>query len=295
MKNIKSIDIRIVGIVVCCLVVAGAAIITLCLPDALEPMPTATEMPSHPTLEATKPWTDYDLVAHAGGGLTLDDGSRVFYSNAKEAVNQNYAKGYRVFEIDFNLSNDGKLIAAHEPRDIKRLTGISGVPTHTAWLGAKILSKYTTMDAVAVLSLLLAYSDAYIVTDTKYIDTARITTQFEELVNTANQIDPTLLERIVPQIYNPAMLTTLNKIYSFKEVIYTLYMSPQTSEQVFDFVTENPQITAVTMCDSRAISDTLVGKLLTKNVKTYAHTVNTQERFNELKNVGVHGIYTDGL
>jgi glycerophosphoryl diester phosphodiesterase len=66
---------------------------------------------------------DYTLIAHAGGTLFDRDGAMLTYTNSKEAIEQNYRRGHRVFEIDFSLTRDGYLAAVHDWEHGKRLTG----------------------------------------------------------------------------------------------------------------------------------------------------------------------------
>ena len=49
------------------------------------------------------------MVAHAGGGV---DGDR--YWNSVEALERNYAAGFRVFEVDFHWTRDRKLVLLHD-------------------------------------------------------------------------------------------------------------------------------------------------------------------------------------
>lgn len=43
------------------------------------------------------------------------------------------------------------------------------------------------------------------------------------------------------------MYTTIKKIYGFPSVIYTLYASPDSPDQVIEFVANNPAINVVTI------------------------------------------------
>jgi hypothetical protein len=71
-----------------------------------------------------KPFTDYGFVAHAGGAL-FEDSKIYTYTNCREAVLYNYDKGYRVFEIDFNVTSDGKLAAVHSWEDARNITALT--------------------------------------------------------------------------------------------------------------------------------------------------------------------------
>ena len=49
------------------------------------------------------------MIAHAGGGI-----NGINYSNSIEALNHNYAKGFRYFEMDFSWTSDNKLVCLHD-------------------------------------------------------------------------------------------------------------------------------------------------------------------------------------
>src|SRR5210317_451008 len=49
------------------------------------------------------------FIAHAGGSL---NGQK--YTNSLEALNLNYQKGHRFFEVDFSWTSDEGLVAIHD-------------------------------------------------------------------------------------------------------------------------------------------------------------------------------------
>lgn len=55
--------------------------------------------------------TKIDLVAHAGGGTPWGR-----YSNSLEALDGNYSIGHRLFEIDFRMTRDKKIVALRDWR-----------------------------------------------------------------------------------------------------------------------------------------------------------------------------------
>ena len=62
------------------------------------------------------------MIAHAGGGIKGQN-----YSNSIEALDLNYAKGFRYFEIDFSWSSDRQLVCLHDWH--KRFTKVFGHKT----------------------------------------------------------------------------------------------------------------------------------------------------------------------
>ena len=246
--------------------------------------------------ENRKPFTDYQLIAHAGGALFDEFGTMLPYTNSKEAVLANYEKGHRVFELDFHLTADGFLAAGHDwDKSAGELTGtLRKKPTLREWKDTKIYGTYTTMDINDVIELLAQYEDMYIVTDTKETAAGAITKQFSEIVQAAKKIDAALLDRIIPQIYYPAMLKTVFAVHEFPAVIYTLYLSSQTDAGVLRFVEAHPAIKAVTMQEARATKE-FVAALGARQLVTYIHTINRFTEALDILNRGVYGLYTDYL
>jgi glycerophosphoryl diester phosphodiesterase len=103
------------------------------------------------------------LVAHAGGAV-----NGVAYTNAREALDQHYAAGYRVFELDFDWTSDGRLVVVH---DWTSAAAAFGLPAHV--LGYDEFIHATRRDGLHQMSFedlsawLRAHRDAYVVTDTK--------------------------------------------------------------------------------------------------------------------------------
>ena len=87
------------------------------------------------------------------------------------------------------------------------------------------------------------------------------------------------------------MLGYIKNIYDFKSVIYTLYRTNATDEQVIDFATKNG-IKAITMYTKRYSPD-FVQKLKEKGIYTFVHPVNTVHEIRLYQETGVKGFYSD--
>ncbi|MEJ3718866.1 phosphatidylinositol-specific phospholipase C/glycerophosphodiester phosphodiesterase family protein [Paenibacillus polymyxa] len=156
-----------------------------------------------------------------------------------------------------------------------------------------IHGSYTPLDWKDVLDLLEKYPDAYIVTDTKEQDSAQIKRLFAQLTRQAQEKNPELLSRIVPQIYNEEMLQTLRSIYPYTSIIYTLYATEDTDDQIIQFVQQH-DITAVTLPENR-VSGALVESLRQAGAVCYVNTINELKDATEYEKMGVRGFYTDVL
>jgi len=237
----------------------------------------------------------HKVVAHAMGGI-----NGYTYTNAWEAFVANYERGTRVFEVDLLLTTDDQLVARHEwTGNMSKLLGqLDVLPAdkqgvvldYKEFMDSPILNIYSPIDVEKMLDLMQHYPDAYIVTDTKEMKSDLVEKQFTLLTEAAQRRDPALLDRIVPQIYSQTMLDEINKVYSFSEVLYTLYQSKDNDEQVIDFVQRTG--VDITMPVSRA-TKSFVKKLKKAGARVYVHTVNEEDEIRELHRMGVDGFYTD--
>ncbi|MBB6672022.1 phosphatidylinositol-specific phospholipase C/glycerophosphodiester phosphodiesterase family protein [Cohnella nanjingensis] len=234
---------------------------------------------------------DRAFIAHALGGI---DGFS--YTNSYEAFMNSYLMGYRLFEADLILTSDGELAARHDwsGRMQPGLADPPGrPPTLPEFKTAPILGKYRPLDMNDLIRLLARYPDISLITDTKETDTSKVKRQFEYLVSQANAADPSLLQRIIPEIYSPEMYDTVMKIYPFPNKIYSLYQSNASEDDILAYVKEKP-FTFVAMPVSRILRNpTLVHRLNRIGARSYVHTVNNTLFMGLLGRLGVYGFYTD--
>ncbi|HEM3457664.1 TPA: glycerophosphodiester phosphodiesterase [Streptococcus suis] len=199
-------------------------------------------------------WTEKfpNLIAHAGGTYR-EKAYNTFYTNSLEALQQNYSLGHRVFEIDFYLTSDGKMAAVHDWDQFGNMDGVA--MSSQEWkafqtFGSPVTdSRFTTMLIGDVLDQMLINKDMFLVTDTKSFEVSKeeMITQFTEIYNEAMKRDPELLNRIVPQVYNEDMFHSIQSIFKFPSVIYTLYATQSSAEAITQFANANPEIKVITM------------------------------------------------
>jgi hypothetical protein len=103
------------------------------------------------------------LVAHAGGavqGLT--------YTNSREALDEHYAEGYRVFELDFHWTSDGRLVVVHDWAEISARFGTKPhVFSYDEFVSARRRDGLHQLTFEDFYKWLQTHRDALIVTDTK--------------------------------------------------------------------------------------------------------------------------------
>lgn len=230
-------------------------------------------------------WLQYPYIAHAMGGI---DGNT--YTNSREAFIRNYRAGHRVFEADLRLTRDGGLVAAHDLP-----VNEDGKPMlEKEFRKYKVQDRYTSLTFKDIAKLMKKYPDMYLVTDTKEKDAALVVQQFAYIVDVANEIDPEILTRIIPQIYNMEMLDTVMGVYNWNSMIYTLYALDDFSEkEVADFAYQQGIGVVATYAD-RA-QELFMHELYDRDIKVCIYTYNTPSEEAEWRQKGAAGLYTDFL
>lgn len=102
------------------------------------------------------------FIAHASGMI-----DNYKYTNCLEALELNYKKGFRLFELDILKTRDGKYVAAHDWEKWKKITNYpDSVPTtYDEFIKYKIYGKYTPLDIEKINNWFKNHPDAILVTD----------------------------------------------------------------------------------------------------------------------------------
>ena len=223
------------------------------------------------------------FIAHAGGAI-----NNKTYTNSLEALNLNYEKGHRFFEVDFSWTSDGELVAIHDweaafKQNFKVSDG-SAIPTKAQFLQLETKTGLTQLSLENVLKWADDKKDVYIVTDVKDANIKAlllISTQFS-----------TYKKYIIPQVYNYSEYFEAARL-GYDKIILTLYRIKINPMEVLNFSITNSPF-AITMPWKVAQSG-LAYYLSQNKTRVYAHTVNDLNLFTSLRQNGVYGIYTDHL
>ena len=102
------------------------------------------------------------FIAHAGGGI---DGNT--YTNSLEALNENYNKGFRFFELDISVTSDGKYAATHDWDLWSRQANYADTlpVSEETFLKHQILGKYTPLNMTRINDWFNNHKDAVLITD----------------------------------------------------------------------------------------------------------------------------------
>lgn len=231
------------------------------------------------------------LVAHAFGEI---DG--INYTNSLEAFELSYEKGFRIFEVDLIETSDGFLVGRHDWLEYTANIleqDFNGVQTLSQFKDSPVINNLTLLTFTEIVDLLEKYDDVLLVLDTKGTTKEEIISTYSKIINEVKEKDVSLLDRIIPQIYNRDMFYTIKEIHDFKTIWYTLYMDRIDDKDLLDFVYKNG-IHAVVMSENR-YNPELIEKLNNIGVYSYVHTINDINKARNLIENGVTGLYTDSL
>ena len=243
-------------------------------------------------------WYDIDnAVVHALGNV---DG--VTYTNSKEALENSYRDGRRLFECDLVMTSDGKIVACHDWELWNRETnpddsaGEDYAPTLETFMSHKIMGKYTPMSGSDIVLFLKEHPDAYIITDTKYAEPEKIKEEFDSLVDIAIENDcEKLLDHFVVQIYHEYMYDVVNNIYPFPNYIFTLYAEGYRGEenkmQQYASFCMIHNIDVITM-NAEYYQSGLTDICDRYGLHMFVHTVNEDDEIKAFHEKGI-GVYTD--
>ena len=242
--------------------------------------------------------------AHAMGGLTATSTTGASltytYTNTLEAFEQNYAKGYRIFEVDLIPTADGGLAARHDWSPSlytalgERYPG--HVPTTAEFLRTKVFGKYTPIDINVIVGLMRTHPDMYVITDTKYVDAPNVRKEFGAIIRALGSDKATLSNRFIVQIYQEQMLKTVRSVYPFANVLYSLYWQnarPATSTRAVQFAKANG-IRVLTF-DMNRWSKRFVGEVRAAGIAPAVNTINDPNQAAALNAGGVRFLYSDTL
>ena len=233
------------------------------------------------------PKTKYEFVpkndryiAHAAGEI-----NGIPSTNSIQALDANYKKGFRLFELDIIETSDGEYVAAHDWRMWSRFTDYSGeLPvSKEEFLKHKIYGKYDTMDMQAINTWFGAHKDAILITD-KVSDPLNFARQFK------------YRDRLIMELFSVMAIEEAAR-HGIAPMISQAPLNNIKGDKIAYLKTNNVKHAAI----SRRIIRNNIGllkKLRANDIKVYVYNVNFDPGKDEkyvLKNeIGlVYGMYAD--
>ena len=238
----------------------------------------AWELAALPSLPAPADSAAPVHIAHAGGSLR-----GMTYTNSLDALEENFARGTRWFEIDFLGAADGELWAVHDWHEAHDRLGIPldgngrGLPHQQS-----ASAPYRVPSLEEILAWLAAHPEARMITDTKGDNLT--------VLGRLAAAPPELRARIHPQIYLIGEYAQA-RAAGFGAPIFTTYRSQYPWWILRPFVRGHPLLAVtVTLAETQNACAALCG-----TVPLLTHTVNDRSQEEALLRAGIAGVYTDEL
>ena len=223
------------------------------------------------------------LIAHAGGGYQGQA-----YTNAIEALEQNYQAGFRHIEMDFSWTADDQLVCLHDwDKTFKKIFGFkTQQPLTLARFNelAEAHPDFRSCDLDHLATWLSDKPEVKIITDIKHHNLKGIEFILER--------HPAMKQQLIPQFYQPEEYAVL-KVMGFAQLIWILYQYEGSKSSVVELSAEM-DLLALSMRTAQAKSRTL--QKLRKQHRIFVYTINKPHTIRRLQtNYGVSGFYTDFL
>ena len=234
------------------------------------------------------------LVAHACGGV-----GPYQLTNSPEALEENYQKGYRVFEADMCMTADGVLVLEHDWQTYCRKTGMeyqADIFTYQDFMGEKFYDVFSPMDLPGMMELLQKHPDIYIMTDFKDAynqnNTISAYSQIVQAAQDAGSLE--LLDRIIVQVYSQTFKTWVDSVYVFQNYVFTCYVAPEEEKEPDALVKYclEENIPVITMPKEYDFAQ-WIPSAEKENIQIFLHTENSADEANAYIDAGISGIYTD--
>lgn len=227
------------------------------------------------------------LIAHAGGGI---DG--INYTNSLESFIENYDKGFRVFEFDFLLTSDNKIVARHDWLETMEQTDSSNnLPlSYNEFISNKIYGSYTPLDFKSVIELMKIYGDIDVIIDSKTTSSKDSIVFYEKITTELVGVDKSIIKRLMPQIFYQEDIKVINR-KGFGDVIYVVGREKISNNNLKVFCNlHNIKILSIS---KGIINIKLVQDFLHEGIMIFSYTVNDDSEFASYKKIGVKGVFTD--
>lgn len=233
------------------------------------------------------------LMAHALGGL-----DEACYHNTPAAYQNSINNGFKLYEIDLSMTVDGRLVACHGWSETNCThTGMEYSPeladtmTYDKLMGMTIHGN-PQMDAREFYAMARKNKSHHFETDIHPQTGEASAAVIREMLEDFNY-DPELLDRLIIQAYSKDMFEGIDKVWHFRNYIYSLRGEMNVIDEVIDFLLDSG-IGAIAIRAHYTIDDRVIALLHNAGICILAYTVleDTAE-CKGLLDKGVDSICTD--
>ena len=237
------------------------------------------------------------VVCHALGNSEEGDPE----GNYLEALEYNYNLGFRVFEVDIQITSDQVAVLRHDwSMDLGQAEAFGWteeekpVPTAEEFLEAPIYGKYTPMLLVDLYEIMEERGDIYVVLDPKY--TPEIAEQYQVIVDTAlDNGYESVLDRVIVQLYYDGMYDEIMQVYPFKNLLYTLYVYGWPGGASVGKFCEEKDIPVLVMPYTWITDDVIQELEPYPWLKLYPHTIYDLGEAQRMISLSADGIYSANI
>jgi hypothetical protein len=237
----------------------------------------ATTAPEPEAVQAERLASRY--IAHAGG---LYQGS--VYTNSVAALQHSYEQGYRLMEVDLNLTTDNQVVLLHDwDRTVQMVYGITpGRRDLATFLADTQAARFrpATLDDLAVW--LAVHPDVRVVLDTKV--------QVVDILGRVAASYPQLVPQFIPCVYAFEQYDPVSQL-GFQHISLLIYRHGYPPQTLLEFAQTHP------LYSLNIQPETFTDQLpeLTKLTRVYCWTINNPYLADSLQRHGVYGVVTDAL
>ena len=225
------------------------------------------------------------VILHAGGGY---DG--LTHLNAQETFAYYYDRGYRYFEYDLRLSNDGRIIATHawehlqpeDPCDI----------SYEEFMQLRLSNGFTPANEEWLMETIRRHPDVTFVIDAKMDTTEGDAAVLARLEALEEIYDMDISANILPEIFSREMWELAKEQTSFDRYFFSHYKVYYTAKQMLEYFSDDRiwGFALPTYTDGSIRSH--MGEVKqTKQV--FVFTPTTIEEVEDAAAMGADGVYLD--
>lgn len=223
------------------------------------------------------------LIAHACGGYVNE--KKIMYTNSAEALNYSLKSGFLLIECDILRDSNGKIILAH---DYEKLFNA-------------ICQNYTIQTLEQMIKTISHYPEVNMLIDVNWDDEQDYMNYVHEICDALTRVTASeneyhqLKKQIVMEAYNEATIQLAEE--NGFDVFFTQYRNPEISNYMETaLLCGKYHVGAVGFsCEYILSHKSLIQIFNQKNIKIFAFSTDDLQKYKNLKEMGVHGIFTNYL
>ncbi|MGN8800476.1 glycerophosphodiester phosphodiesterase family protein [Candidatus Merdisoma sp. HCP28S3_D10] len=232
------------------------------------------------------------LIAHA-----LGNAGNETYTNTKDALEESIAEGYKILEVDLNMTSDKEVVCRHTWYSDDFGVSYDGrIPDLATFEKEKYFGTLTTLTGRELLNIWAEHPELYFVTDVKQDENTNLSEVMDGLVALAKeQGQESLLDHLIIQLYGIEDYDRIREIYPFRHWLFTTYQLPDTpgaeiEAAAFSQEKDFGAFTSPVWCMG---DDYFVNLANEYDLNLFIHVIDTEEEAERSMKRGIYGFYTD--